>query len=259
MWKDTTQNNRLEDFVVEASRQLGLQQQPRNLQTSVAANPSAIQSLLMDELAQLSLEEKQDIEDEIHGFFTKKPQETAEMIHESLLLMRQEVDRIPPINRQAYFRAMLMNRNTVDNVTPLVLTPEYGLKFLRAELFDARKAAVRYCKWLELLFEYYGDCGLMRQLYLSDLGTEELKFLKAGHIQLLPSRDRMGRRILAFVGSVGKGFSLYTRVSVCMTSINVLLLPEDDTGLAMFPWTDRQTWMDNDLSSQIPFPFYRLR
>jgi hypothetical protein len=216
MWKtESAQTNSVDDRALEATRQIDLppSNSPQNL---VAANSNAIQSILMDELAQLSLEEKQDIEDEIHGFLSKQPQETPDLIQTSLYRLRQEIERIPHANRQAHVRAMLMNQNTVKNITPFVLQPENGLKFLRAELFDTRKAAVRYCKWLELLIEYYGDCALMRQLYVSDLGTEELKLFKAGNIQLLPSRDRMGRRILAFVGGVGKGFSLFTRVSICM-------------------------------------------
>merc|ERR1712238_133533 len=75
-------------------------------------------------------------------------------------------------------------------------TSYFRLRFLRCEFFDIRKSAIRYCKCLNVLLKHFGDSGLQRQLYISDLNRDELKCLKAGEQQLLPSRDRMGRRIV---------------------------------------------------------------
>jgi len=49
---------------------------------------------------------------------------------------------------------------------------------------------------------YFGDILLRRQLYVSDLTVEDIKFLKDGMIQLLNSRDSSGRRIFAGFFSV---------------------------------------------------------
>ena len=38
---------------------------------------------------------------------------------------------------------------------------------------------------------------------MTDLTKRETKFLREGYVQILPSRDRLGRRILAQMGSYG--------------------------------------------------------
>ena len=59
----------------------------------------------------------------------------------------------------------------------------------------------RYVNYLDLLFYLYGDDALLRRpiQLLQDFNKEELLFLKSGQYQLLPYRDRSGRRIMAIV------------------------------------------------------------
>merc|ERR1712183_735404 len=45
------------------------------------------------------------------------------------------------------------------------------------------------------------------------MGREEHKLLKVGQLQLMPSRDRSGRRVVVFLGSYGFGFSHMNRVT----------------------------------------------
>jgi hypothetical protein len=51
--------------------------------------------------------------------------------------------------------------------------------------------------------ELFGKDALMRPLLLSELTKKEMKFLREGFVQVLPSRDRLGRRILIQLGSYG--------------------------------------------------------
>lgn len=72
----------------------------------------------------------------------------------------------------------------------------FRLRFLRAELFDAKKAATRLSKFLETGLEFFGSQVLVRPVRLSDFSRKEMKVFNIGRIQLLPYRDRSGRRVV---------------------------------------------------------------
>lgn len=98
----------------------------------------------------------------------------------------------PNTNHRGYRRGLELKSD-------YICTPEYRLKFLRADRFDAQKAAVRYCACLDLLMKCFGENIFRRQLYMSDLTSLEHKFFRDGNIQVLPSRDRIGRRVIVFI------------------------------------------------------------
>ena len=68
-------------------------------------------------------------------------------------------------------------------------------------------------KFLDMVSELFGDFALRRQIQMSDFSREEMQVFRVGHQQLLPYRDRSGRRIFALVGGVGVNVPLLTRVS----------------------------------------------
>ena len=72
------------------------------------------------------------------------------------------------------------------------------MRFLRCELFDVRKAAQRMLKFLDIALELFGEDALRRPIRLSDFSKEEMRYLKKGRYQVLPNRDRSGRRISVF-------------------------------------------------------------
>jgi hypothetical protein len=76
------------------------------------------------------------------------------------------------------------------------------IKYLRADLFDAKKSAVRMIKHLNLLYKYFGVDALRRPLSLADLSKQEKDLLRAGNNQILPSRDRSGRLVAVYQGSM---------------------------------------------------------
>lgn len=107
--------------------------------------------------------------------------------------------------------------NNIMNKYAYALSDGFRMKFLRAELFDIPKAAARYIICIDFLVDYFGLVALQRPLYLQDLDKDEQKLLRSGRLQLLPSRDRFGRRIIVFLGHVGKGYSHRNRVrTMCL-------------------------------------------
>jgi len=130
------------------------------------------------------------------------------------------------------------------------------MKFLRAELFDVKMAAVRFLRCIDFLVDYFGLVALQRPLYITDLDRNEQKLLKTGRCQLLPSRDRFGRRIIVFLGSIGPEESHLNRFKVCMylifqvasddeitqrNGLVALFYPMDDKWKQFFPLAVFQT------------------
>ena len=98
-----------------------------------------------------------------------------------------------------------------------VLSDGFRVKFLRAELFDVKMAAIRYIKCIDFLMAYFGQVALQRPLYIKDLDRDDQKLLREGHVQFMPSRDRFGRRIIVFLGSFGCGYTHTNRVRTSRT------------------------------------------
>eukprot|EP00536_Pseudo-nitzschia_multiseries_P011513 jgi/Psemu1/29150/gm1.29150_g len=80
--------------------------------------------------------------------------------------------------------------------------PDFRLRFLRCELFDVPKAAVRFWKYLDFTRECWGDIVLERPVGIEDIlrNKEDKRYLKEGYVQILPCRDRSGRRIVTLMG-----------------------------------------------------------
>jgi len=166
---------------------------------------------------------RERLTNELHGVSSRAVTESPEMIASALELFQEAVDRaVPESEKWAYYRACSMNSTYVQSVA-------FRLKFLRAELFDPKKAALRYARNLNYLGEKFGDFALMRQLYLTDLNSEEKRFFKKGYMQILPFRDSVGRRIIVNIGSYGgSDFSNLTRARVG-AYLNYAILAEDET------------------------------
>jgi hypothetical protein len=177
--------------------------------SSPSFNPRAVEDLLRREMEQLSAIEKENIEDEIHGYMTKSPLwENKDVEYESLKRMEIEIEQLPSTKKKAYEHALRLG-------SQYVYDQPFRMKFLRTENFDAHAASIRFCKWLDMLQDYYGDFALMRPLYMTDLGKDELRLLRLGTLQILPTRDRAGRRVAMMIGSMGGDkFSVYCRVRI---------------------------------------------
>ena len=151
-----------------------------------------IDGILSKEMQNVTLQSRLKVQEEVHGISTVCPEENPEMVAHSLYTMQQHLDRNPfkPIYDKLSPRSYIYDR-------------DFRLRFLRCDLFDAKKAAQRLVNFTDIMEEYYGIEVLERPLLMSDLltktgtmGKDILACLKSGVIQLLPFRDRSGRPIL---------------------------------------------------------------
>ena len=165
--------------------------------------------MLSKELLQLSFNDRNAINEEMHGVRCLAPEETPELLRVSLLELSRELDAMP--YKPAYDKAQEQQQQQQQQ--SYVNTTEFRLKFLRCELFDARKAAIRLIKYLDLMVELFGLFALQRKIKLSDFSKHELQILRAGYFQIFPFRDRSGRRVMCIVGNMGIEFDPTVRVS----------------------------------------------
>jgi len=195
--------------------------------------PVSLDDLLSRELLQLSLQDRNAINEEIHVVQTFAPEETPDMLEEALSEMAVEIDNIPI--KTAFDRSQEFSKTYVNSA-------DFRLRFLRSDLFEAKKAAKRMVRFLDLLAELFGDFALRRQVQMSDFSREEMQVFRVGRQQLLPYRDRSGRRIYTSVGGFGMRVALVTRVKIL---VYIILAASEDVetqrkGITSIVWPGKK-------------------
>lgn len=175
-------------------------------ETYIAANER-----ISEEHHKLSYNERNMICEEIHGVACHAREESPDLLRSSLALLSLELEDLVQLDK-------LDKKN--DNTSPFLSTgfqlsrhsatagtyvnnPEFQLRFLRSENFDARKAAIRLMKFMNFVMEIFGVHALFRPIKLTDFKRQDLKVLQTGWLQVLPFRDRSGRKVFIWVDKMG--------------------------------------------------------
>lgn len=160
----------------------------------------AADTLLSQEMMNLSMNDRNDIQEEIHGVKCLAIEESPEYLEAALRDLAYTIDELTPnYEKQAYLQSQQPPQNGPNrdyrSYPTYVNEADFRLRFLRCELFDIRKAAQRMLKFLDIAKELFGEYALRRPIRLSDFSKEELRYMKKGRYQVLPNRDRSGRRV----------------------------------------------------------------
>jgi len=173
-----------------------------------------IDRILSDELLELSMTERNTITEEIHGVRDSFPEEKElpESLANSLNDLDAEIDsslREHNDGRKRKFTGLKPEHVPTNR--------EFRLSMLRCELLDAKRAANRLLTYITLL-RYAcscgrgvsgcncgsfvaGNCGRIQMKWFT---KEERAILKKGLVQLMPYRDRSGRRVLVIFSPIFK-------------------------------------------------------
>ena len=148
-------------------------------------SPQEIDSLVDEQVSKLSLKERESITNDIYGI---RPEmvETRQLIQSSLEQMDKELDRLEGIS--AYEMAALQDPDYVQNES-------FRLRFLRTDLYDAKKAAWRLAQHFQVKLDLFGKDKLVKDITQDDLDEDTLHALYNGFSQFLPLRDRSGRLV----------------------------------------------------------------
>mmetsp|Transcript_24629 Transcript_24629/g.57814 ORF Transcript_24629/g.57814 Transcript_24629/m.57814 type:complete len:502 (-) Transcript_24629:469-1974(-) len=161
----------------------------KDFDDEIKEDPRDVDDIMSKELMNLSMQDRNAINEEIHGVNCLAVEETQELLRNLLHDLAVVLDNVlPPAETRAYRRSQKIPHSYVNTI-------DFRLRFLRCEVFDAKKAARRMAFYLNTVQDFFGDFALERPIRLSDFNKEEQTFMRKGFMQLLPYRDRSGRRI----------------------------------------------------------------
>jgi hypothetical protein len=152
--------------------------------------------LLSRELLELNIHDRNAIHEEIHGVQCLAPDESPEFVKKSLEEFWTALDGLPRSQKTSYERCKRISEKNPKHYA--IHDTSFHLRFLRSELFDAKKAATRFANYLNFVNELWGDVALQREIRFSDFSTREAKLLRKGYNQLLPVRDQSGRPVIVY-------------------------------------------------------------
>lgn len=187
--------------------------------------------MLAKAMLKLSFDELSAVNEELHGVKCLAIPENPELLSRALKDFQREIDQTETnassVSKKKAYNMILSRREeekernrsrlvsssdtpSIAAVSEAVYTKnhyaidddDFRLRFLRVELFDVQKAVNRFLNYLNLVHEFWGEIALEHPIYLKDLlaSKEDREFLKKGYRQILPFRDRSGRKIVMDVG-----------------------------------------------------------
>eukprot|EP00529_Nitzschia_sp_RCC80_P010799 CAMPEP_0113454234 /NCGR_PEP_ID=MMETSP0014_2-20120614/7759_1 /TAXON_ID=2857 /ORGANISM="Nitzschia sp." /LENGTH=625 /DNA_ID=CAMNT_0000345635 /DNA_START=20 /DNA_END=1897 /DNA_ORIENTATION=- /assembly_acc=CAM_ASM_000159 len=186
-------------------------------------DPKRVDDILSKELMQMSFEQRSNIQEEVHGVRNAMdeafPVETPDLLTSSLMDLHRHLAEIPLSQKLAWSEAQSLPVTYIRHA-------DFELRFLRCELFDSHKAATRLVQFVDMVKDYFGPVALQRPPRLDDFDAEEIDVMKVGALmQVLPFRDRSGRKILACVGDFGLQNKYRTR---CRIYVYMFFVATDD-------------------------------
>ncbi|KAL3928461.1 MAG: hypothetical protein SGARI_005029, partial [Bacillariaceae sp.] len=156
---------------------------------------------IAETLAALPVEEREQIIRDLYGISSNTPSAVNEddpaFIQQKLEEMKEQLVRL----RNSYswnLRLAAIELAESKNIA-YVEDPKFRLKFLRADRYDAKKAAGRFIRFFDFKYGLFGEDALTRRIAWNDLQPEDQAALKKGCVQRLPLRDRAGRGIFVSV------------------------------------------------------------
>jgi CRAL/TRIO domain len=147
------------------------------------------------------------LDDEPDQYGQRHPVESPELLERKQQEFQFELDTIPDNVKKNVLLAQ-------EKCPQLATDDTFKLMFLRTELFNAKLAAQRYCRYWDQRVEIFGIIKAFQPLTLKDALCDDDVALALGFIQLVPDRhDAMGRALL-FVDLSQQDRSKYTRESM---------------------------------------------
>lgn len=144
-----------------------------------------VDGIIAEHLKELSPEDRENSYSLLHGS-RKEIVETPLLIAQSFELMDQEINNIQ--RKDAYILAETMNPEYVKN-------PDFRLKFLRGDRFNARTAAAKIVNHFEMKKILFGASKIVKDIEQDDMSDEDIATLYSGYVQWSPLKDTVGRTV----------------------------------------------------------------
>lgn len=222
-----------------------------NLRT---VDPGEIDRMLVDELNELTFNEREQVLEEVHGVSSADNRKGHLFVENALKRMQEELDRhfykaCSPHNcneetmsknsgnnRHVYFNpfSFVARQEIICTAyrearlknSSLITDPLFMRGHLLAENFDPKAAATRMIIYLERMKELYETSAvLFRPIFIDDMHIKAREQLVMGSYQILPDRDSSGRRVFCYLRDICPTTSPQHRVSKCDVTNCLIVLP----------------------------------
>jgi hypothetical protein len=150
------------------------------------ATKDDLDSFISESMSLLDLQQREAALEEVHGI----PQNNCEdllQIDRCLLDIERHLENIK--QGTAYEVAEATDRSYVTD-------RNFRIMFLRAARYDPEAAAKRIVETLDIKRSIFGPAKLAKKVTLEDLEEEDIEYLESGAVQILPSKDTSGRKIV---------------------------------------------------------------
>ena len=143
------------------------------------------------ELNQLTAKERELLLEEIHGVANIRIEESSnDLMDERIRELEDELKKLTTYESHVqYERACFLAPHRVKH-------RDFRLKFLRADSFNAKKAARRMTNYFHSKAELFGEDKLLKDITLDDLDEDDMDCLMTGGYMILPSKDQSGRTLI---------------------------------------------------------------
>ena len=169
------------------------------------SNNAAVEQQIEENFAKLSIGDRSQIDQEIDGTRCMLIDETPELLEYSLARLNIELESISYKKKVGFNESQKLPRTYIND-------PTFRLRFLRSQLLDVQKAALLLLKHCDFVLELFGRFALERQIELRDFSKHEMKWLLKGYVQLMPFRDKSGRRVIVQIMDSNVMIEQITRV-----------------------------------------------
>jgi hypothetical protein len=158
---------------------------------SNGSNNDGTDADLAKEMNELSVQERAKVLEELHGV-AEPQEETPEFVSASIDAFDAALKKIPKPKRRATEKAFFLRPSFQND-------QKFTLMFLRADYYDAQKAASRMIKYFEWKQRLFGEEKLGKDITLDDLHEKDIQIavLSGGCLQL-PDKDPTGRPVTMF-------------------------------------------------------------
>eukprot|EP00980_Cylindrotheca_fusiformis_P019437 scaffold6708_cov134-Cylindrotheca_fusiformis.AAC.7 len=137
-------------------------------------------------MAELSFEERQRIQEDLHGVSEAIVEDRAQI---DACLRDLDLHLNSMKEGSVYATAEMMGPSYVRN-------RDFRLSFLRSNRYNSRSAARQMLNFFSIKLRLFGKDKLAKDITFSDLDDGDKQYLKSGCLQILPMTDSAGRQIL---------------------------------------------------------------
>jgi len=163
---------------------------------NAAATSQELDSFLADSMAQLNVQQRESILEELHGIRnSENPESNPASVDLWLRLLDMQLQKVK--GGSVYETAEAIDR-------AYVTSRRFRIMFLRANRYDPQAASSQVIKYLDVKRSLFGQEKLTRTITLGDLNDDDKDYLESGAIQISTKRDRSGRGILVLFPSLRK-------------------------------------------------------